>query len=51
MNKFSHNKFLNNLKKAKLISISPLEKKVLNKKGQLKTAIAINEDSILRQSR
>ena len=51
MNKFSHNKFLNNLKKAKLISISPLEMKVLTKNGQLKTSIAINEVSILRQSR
>ena len=51
MNKFSHNKFINNLKKAKLISISPLEMKVLTKNGQLKTSIAINEVSILRQSR
>ena len=31
MNKFSENKFVNNLKKSKLISISPLEMKVLNK--------------------
>ena len=51
MNKFSHNKFINNLKKAKLISISPLEMKVFTKTGQLKTSIAINEVSILRQSR
>ena len=51
MNKFSHNKFVNNLKKTKLISISPLEMKVLTKTGQLKTSIAINEVSILRQSR
>ena len=51
MNKFSHNKFVNNLKKAKLISISPLEMKVLTRNGQLKTSIAINEVSILRQSR
>ena len=51
MNKFSHNKFMNNLKKTKLISISPLEMKVLTKTGQLKTSIAINEVSILRQSR
>ena len=36
MNKFSHNKFVNNLKKTKLISISPLEMKVLTKTGQLK---------------
>ena len=51
MNKFSHNKFMNNLKKTKLISISPLEMKVLTKTGQLKTSIAINAVSILRQSR
>ena len=51
MNKFSHSKFVNNLKKTKLISISPLEMKVLTKTGQLKTSIAINEVSILRQSR
>ncbi|MDA9731958.1 NAD kinase [Candidatus Pelagibacter sp.] len=51
MNKFSHNTFINNLKKAKLISISPLEMKVSTKNGQLKTSIAINEVSILRQSR
>ena len=51
MNKFSHNKFVKNLNQAKLISISPLEMKVLTKTGQLKTSIAINEVSILRQSR
>tara|TARA_B100000886_G_scaffold320854_1_gene262635 strand:+ start:400 stop:1170 length:771 start_codon:yes stop_codon:yes gene_type:complete len=51
MNKFSHNTFINNLRKAKLISISPLEMKVSTKTGQLKTSIAINEVSILRQSR
>ncbi len=51
MNKFSQNNFINNLKKAKLISISPLEMKVSTKTGQLKTSIAINEVSILRQSR
>ena len=51
MNKFSQKKFINNLKKAKLISISPLEMKVINKVGQSKRSIAINEVSILRQSR
>ncbi len=51
MNKFSQINFINNLKKAKLISILPLEMKVLTKNGQLKTSIAINEVSILRQSR
>ena len=51
MNKFSQKNFIKNLKKANLISISPLEMKVSNKAGQLKTSIAINEVSILRQSR
>jgi len=51
MNKFSQNNLANHLNKAKLISISPLEMKVINKSGQLKTFIAINEVSILRQSR
>ena len=51
MNKFSAKKTINNLSKASLISISPLEMKVRNKKGHLKKFIAINEVSILRQSR
>ena len=51
MNKFSQKNILNNLKKAKLISISPLEMRVVNKTGLSKTSIAINEVSILRQSR
>jgi len=51
MNKFSQNNITNHLNKAKLISISPLEMKVINKSGQLKKSIAINEVSILRQSR
>ena len=51
MNKFSSNKILKNLKKAKMISISPLEMKVKTKKNQTKTHLAINEVSILRQSR
>ena len=51
MNKFSKRNFNNNLKKSKLISIYPLEMKVINKTGQSKISIAINEVSILRQSR
>ena len=51
MNKFSKKNILNNLKKAKLISISPLEMRVINKTGLIKTSVAINEVSILRQSR
>ena len=39
------------MSKAKLISISPLEMIVKNSKGQNKKYLAINEVSILRQSR
>ncbi len=51
MNKFSSKKIINNILKAKLISISPLEMKVTNNKNQNKKHLAINEVSILRQSR
>tara|TARA_E500000178_G_C16908645_1_gene701518 strand:- start:87 stop:869 length:783 start_codon:yes stop_codon:yes gene_type:complete len=51
MNKFSKKKIINNLSKAKMISISPLEMKVINSKNQNRKHIAINEVSILRQSR
>ena len=51
MNKFSPKKTINNLFKAKMISISPLEMKVVNKQGLIKKSLAINEVSILRQSR
>ena len=51
MNKFSSKNIIKNLNKAKLISISPLEMFVKNNKNQIKKHIAINEVSILRQSR
>ena len=51
MNKFSTKNSIKNLAKARLISISPLEMKVINKKGYSKKSIAINEVSVLRQSR
>ena len=51
MNKFSKKNTIKNLSKAKLISISPLEMTVKNKSDILKKSIAINEISILRQSR
>ena len=51
MNKFSSKMFIKNLNKAKSISISPLEMHVKNNKNQIKKHIAINEVSILRQSR
>ena len=40
-----------NLSKAKISTISPLEMKVKNRNGLLKKTIAINEVSVLRQSR
>ena len=51
MNKFSTKTIIKNLFKAKMISISPLEMKVKNKYGLIKKYLAINEVSILRQSR
>ena len=51
MNKFSQKNIVNNLYKAKMIIISPLEMIVKNKKNQIKKFLAINEVSILRQSR
>ena len=50
MNKFSKKFFIKNLTKAKTVNISPLEMLVYAKK-QIKKSIAINEVSILRQSR
>ena len=51
MNKFSSKNLINNLHKARMITISPLEMVVKNNKNQTKKHIAINEVSILRQSR
>jgi len=51
MNKFSTKNTIKNFTKAKMITISPLEMKVVNIKGLIKKFIAINEVSILRQSR
>ncbi len=51
MNRFSNKNFLRNLTSAKLIQIHPLEMHVRTKHNQLKKSIAINEISILRQSK
>ena len=51
MNKFSTKHTIKNLSKGRLVSISPLEMTVKNKSNLTKKAIAINEVSILRQSR
>ena len=50
MNKFSGKNIIKNLSKAKMIKISPLEMKVKSK-NRTKKSLAINEVSILRQSR
>ena len=51
MNKFSLKNIIKNLSNAKMITISPLEMTVRNNKNQTKKYLAINEVSILRQSR
>jgi len=51
MNKFSLKSIIKNLSKANMITISPLEMAVKNNKNQTRKYLAINEVSILRQSR
>ena len=51
MNKFSPKTIVKNLNNANVITISPLEMKVKNSKNQIRKHLAINEVSILRQSR
>ena len=51
MNKFSSKTILKKLHKANVITISPLEMTVKNNKNQIRKHLAINEVSILRQSR
>ena len=51
MNKFSNENFLKNLKASHSIKIYPLQMSVRTKGQQVKKSIAINEVSILRQSK
>ena len=51
MNKFSSKTIIKNLSKANMITISPLEMTVKNTNNQIRKYLAINEVSILRQSR
>ncbi len=51
MNIFSSKNIIKNLSKANMISISPLEMTVKNKNNKSKKSLAINEVSVLRQSR
>ena len=50
MNKFSSKSLIKNISKSKIINISPLEMTVTNS-SKIKKSLAINEVSILRQSR
>ena len=51
MNKFSSKNIIKNLLKANMISISPLEMTVKGKNNKTKKSLAVNEVSVLRQSR
>ena len=51
MNKYKNYNIDENISKAKAISISPLQMKALTKSGKYFSAIAINEVSLLRQTR
>ena len=51
MNKFKNYDVTKKISNAKHISISPLEVKAINKKKKFYTAIAINEVSLLRQTK
>ena len=51
MNKFTPKNFIKNISNPKVITISPLEMTVKNKLNQTNKYLAINEVSILRQSR
>ena len=51
MNKFSSKNLIKNLSKANMVSIAPLVMIVKNKDNKIKRSLAINEVSVLRQSR
>ena len=51
MNKFALKDIIKNLSKANLVIISPLEMLVKTRNNQIRRSIAINEVSVLRQSR
>ena len=51
MNKFSNESIIKNLNSSNSIKIYPLQMTVTNKRNQIKKSIAINEISILRQSK
>ena len=51
MNKYVTKNLLNNIKKSKIITVNPLDIKIKNINSKTKSFLAINELSILRQSK
>jgi len=51
MNKFNLQNIQKNISRSKLVTISPLEAKVITKKNKIISAFAINDVSLLRQSK
>ena len=51
MNKFSHKNLIKNLMSSNSVQINPLQMTVKNKFNEIRKSIAINEVSILRQSK
>ena len=51
MNKYKNDTILKNISNSKAVSISPLEMRAVSKRNKIFSAIAINEVSLLRQSR
>ena len=51
MNRYSEKNFIKNLNNTNQITINPLSMWVMNKNNKIKKSIAINEISVLRQSR
>jgi NAD+ kinase len=51
LNKFDENDLINKINKSKIAELHPLEMYAKNKNGKVKTAIAVNEVSVFRETR
>jgi NAD+ kinase len=51
LNKFDENDLINKINKSKIAELHPLEMYARNKNGKVKTAIAVNEVSVFRETR
>ena len=51
LNKFDENDLINKINKSKIAELYPLEMYARNKNGKVKTAIAVNEVSVFRETR